>query len=705
MLNLVQKSILLISFSILSIAHAEIDTDKLGGRVEAVTSSGETLLFPTLKTDIDIDIQGDLASVTVQQTFANPLNTPLNVTYLFPMNKEAAVYKMVMEVGNEVVHAQIKKKEEAQATFDQAKREGKSAALLKQHRPNMFTQDIANLMPELPMRVTLYYVQTLSKVDGAYEVVIPLVVGPRFQPPHAGIAPKFDDNESQQQTTQFGQWELEALPTYPPVKGLNIPETIDAERVAIQIHLNGGMPIQQVYSRTHQLDINNTDENQRIIQFAKGRVIDNRDFVLHYSLAAQSNQAGLLAYYGEQQGFFSLLIEPPAIPKNHQITAREMVFVLDCSGSMSGLPMDASKAFMREALQNLRPSDTFRIIRFSDSATEFSSVPLSATPQNIQEGISYTNSLYGSGGTMMTEGIKQALQVPVPKNSVRLVTFLTDGYIGNDHEVLKLIKRLLGSARLFALGVGAGVNRFLLSEMGRVGRGFTRYMDPTEEVQAVAKELAQRLQSPVLTDISIDWGELQATQVMPQTVHDLFAGQSVRIQGRYAKSGRYVIKVKGKVQGRVATLPLAIDLPAQGEQGKQGEAIALIWARSAIKDKMRLLNIPNNMRSARISDDVLKQQVTQLGLDFSLITQWTAFIAVSKQKYNPNATQTPNKGVPLPMVKGVTKLAYGSPGRTNQSTRKKSVSVGSGVPEPAMVFGLLLVIMILGWFARKQWQT
>jgi len=709
MFNLVQKSILLICLSIMSIAHAEIYKDKLGGRVEAVTPSGDTLIFPTLKTDIDVDIQGDLASVTVQQTFANPLNTPLNVTYLFPLNKDAAVYKMVMEVGNEVVQAQIKKKEAAQATFEQAKREGKSAALLKQHRPNMFTQDIANLMPELPIKVTLHYVQTLPKVDGAYEVVIPLIVGPRFQPPHAGIAPKLDDNEPQQ-TTQFGQWELEALPTYPPVKGLNIPKTIDAERVAIQIHLNGGMPIQQVYSRTHQLDINKTDDNQRTIQLAKGRVIDNRDFVLHYSLAAQSNQAGLLAYYGEQQGFFSLLIEPPAIPKNDQITAREMVFVLDCSGSMSGLPMEASKAFMREALQNLRPTDTFRIIRFSESATEFSRTPLAATPQNIQDGIRYTNNLHGSGGTMMTEGIKQALQVPVPQDSVRLVTFLTDGYLGNEHEVLKLIKRLLGSARLFALGVGAGLNRFLLAEMGRVGRGFTRYMDPTEDVQAVAKELAQRLQSPVLTDIKIDWGELQPTQVMPQTVHDLFAGQSVRIQGRYAKPGHYVIKVKGNVQGRAATLPLTINLPAQSEQG---EAIALIWARSAIKDKMRLFNSPNKMRRMRRrvsisnndSNNELKQQVTQLGLDFSLVTQWTAFVAVSKQKYNPNAAQTLTQAVPLPMVKGVTKHAYGNSSRTKLPTRKKSVSVGSGVPEPAMVFGLLLVIIILGWFVRKQLQT
>jgi len=687
MLNSQKSLLFLIFLMLIPIAHAKIDIDKLGGRLEAVTPEGDTLIFPTLKTDIEVDIQGDLATVAVQQTFENPLNTPLNVTYLFPLNKEAAVYKMIMEVGDERIRAQIKKVEEAQATFERAKQEGKSAALLKQHRPNMFTQDIANLMPGLPIKVTLHYVQTLPKVDKAYELVIPLVVGPRFQPA--------DDKP----TTQFGKWELEALPSYPPVKGLALPKSIEAKRVAIQIRLNGGMPIQQVSSQTHQIDTQMSGDNQRIIRLAKNRLIDNRDFVLRYSLNGETHQAGLLAYYqSEPQGFFSLLIEPPAIPQADQITPREMVFVLDCSGSMRGLPLNASKAFMREALQNLRPSDTFRIIRFSGSATEFSRVPLPATPENIQRGIRYTDSLYGSGGTMMTEGIRQAFNVPVPEGAIRLVTFLTDGYIGNEYKVLSLIKKLIGSARLFAFGVGAGLNRFLLSEMGHVGRGFTRYMDPTENVQTVAKELAQRLQSPVLTDITVDWGDLQPTQLMPQTIPDLFAGQSIRIQGRYAKSGRHVIKIKGNVNGRAATMPLEILFP---EQSEQGEAIALIWARSAIKENMRLLNTPSYNRSAR--DNNLKQQVTQLGLNFSLVTQWTAFVAVSEKNYNPNPTSTPNRDIPLPMVKGVDKQAYGNSNQTGTAPKAGNFT-GAAVPEPAMLFGLFFVMMILGWFLIRRSQ-
>jgi len=268
------------------------------------------------------------------------------------------------------------------------------------------------------------------------------------------------------------------------------------------------------------------------------------------------------------------------------------------------------------------------------------------------------------------------------------------GYIGNEYEVLRLIKEIIGSARLFAFGVGTGLNRFLLSEMGHVGRGFTRYMDPTENVQTVAKELAQRLQSPVLTDITVDWGDLQPTQLMPQTIPDLFAGQSIRIQGRYAKYGRHVIKIKGNVNGRAATMPLEILFP---EQSEQGEAIALIWARSAIKEKMRLLNT----RSAR--DNNLKQQVTQLGLNFSLVTQWTAFVAVSEKNYNPNPTYTPNRDIPLPMVKGVNKQAYGNQSRSRTAPNAGNFT-GAAVPEPAILFGLFLVMMILGFFLIRRSQ-
>lgn len=686
--------------------------DDLGGRIEAQVE-GKSATFPLLKTDIDADVQGDLATVTVTQTFANPLNQPVNATYLFPLNETAAVNAMTMEIGDERVQAKIQRIEEARATFQKAHSEGRSAALLTQHRPNMFTQDIANLMPGLPIKVTLKYAQTVPRVDGAYELVIPLVVGPRYQPQGSGVAPGetaprggIQHWDAQTGTSggatrtdskaSYGQWEVEQLPAYPPVFELHAPAQIDPERVGLVVHLNAGMAINTLESRTHPITTQTPDQEKAEIRLANGRTLDNRDFVLRYTLAGTRTQAGLLAYWDQRGGFFSLLLEPPQMPAAAEITPREMVFVLDCSGSMSGLPIDASKAFMRAALRKLRPTDSFRIIRFSDSANEFSSQPLLATPQNIQAGLRYTDSLSGEGGTEMSTGIRQALAPPVPTGAIRMVTFLTDGYIGNEAEVLSLLKANLQDARLYAFGVGTGINRYLLSEMGRVGRGFVRFMDPTEDLEKVSGELADRLQSPVLTDIQIDWGGMEASELSPDPIPDLFAGQSLRIQGRYSRPGAHEITIRGLVQGRPATLPLKIELP---ESSSQGEAVAIIWARSLISDLYyRITTGANHSGSGEetIPTEALKQRVTDLGLNFSLVTQWTAFVAVSEKIYNPNPTDTPTLPVAVPQVKGVSEAAYGE---TAVVPVTGTVAfTGHGGPEPEFWFGLLLMGLLLAGF-------
>ena len=362
----------LICFVFLIDAHAFTEND-LGGSVQA-TVDGKTFHFPALQTDIRVKAQGDLTTVTVTQIFENPTSVPLNATYLFPMNKDAAVHAMTMEVGDEIIQAEIHRIEEAKKKFETAKRQGKAASLLTQHRPNMFTQHIANLMPGLPIKVTLVYDQIVPRVDGSYELVIPLIVGPRYQPAHSGKPPQVVDDgvtvgiKKVTSETQFNQWEIETLPSYPDVSGLTIPDTISKDRVSIHIDLEAGTVIPNLYSRTHTIEVTG-DDKQKSITLADGRTIDNRDFVMRYQLAGKNTRPAFLTYNDSKDGYFSLLIEPPASPKAKDITAREMVFVLDTSGSMDGQPIDASKVFMRHALNNLRTQDYFRIIRFSNNAT------------------------------------------------------------------------------------------------------------------------------------------------------------------------------------------------------------------------------------------------------------------------------------------------------------------------------------------------
>lgn len=675
----------------------------MGGTIEAL-ADGKKINFPLLKTEMLAKVKGDLVTVTVKQTFTNPTAKPLHATYLFPLNQDAAVHKMVMEVGDERVEAKIQRIEEAKATFEHAKQQGKAAALLTEHRPNMFTQDIANLMPKLPVQVTLTYSQTLPKVDGQYELVLPLVVGPRYQPAGAGVAPTPDTKINSK--TTYGQWEVEDLPAYPEVAGLNSPEIIDQDRVAIRVELDGGLPIAELSSKTHGISEKNVSQNQRVIQLAEGKTVDNKDFVLRYRLSGNTTQAGLLAHQDKRGGFFSLQLEPPAVPTAKDIAAREMVFVLDTSGSMDGEPIAASKLFMQHALHNLHPNDYFRIIHFSNNAEEFTAQPVAATPENIKQGLLYVDALTADGGTEIPTAIEQAFGKLAQQDTLRMVVFLTDGYIGNEAEVLTQIAEKIGDARVYALGVGTSVNRFLLEEMAIRGRGFARFIDPTEKADDVAIKLASKLESPILTDITVDWGDLQVSGISPSKIPDLFAGGAVRIQGKYQQSGQHTIKVSGLVNGRKAELPITVNLPDSAgiNSSEQDNPIPVIWARSQIADAMRQINTPSYMRPEGIAENDLKDKVTKLGLDFSLTTQWTAFVAVSQKIVNEHPEQAEHSNVPLPMVKGVTEKAYGESQQLAAAQPMMTAQHFSGgaTPEPSTIAGLMIMAAIGAWTVYRR---
>lgn len=651
------------------------------GMLEA-TLKGERVSLPSLGIEVEADVIGDLATVKVIQTFTNPFATPLHATYLFPLNEGAAVYEMTMEVGDERVRAVIKEKAEAQKTFETAKAEGKAASLVTEHRPNMFTQDVANLMPGLPIRVEIKYVRPVERRDGVYRLVVPLVVGPRFVP----------SQTSETLPVPMSPAASPPLPRYPPVSELVNPTAVEKDRVKLRVRIDGGMPITDVDSRTHKIEARALAASRYEVNLAGGKTVDNRDFVLTYKLGGQRTTAGLLAYRDARGGFFSLMIEPPETPAADEVGAREMVFLLDCSGSMSGVPLEASKAFVRRALRGLRATDTFRVIRFGDEATEYSTTPLAATSESVEKAVAYVDALNGQGGTMMTKGIEQALGAPVVPGSLRIVTFLTDGYIGNEQEVLSVVRRHLGEARLYAFGVGTGVNRYLLEKLGKMGRGFTRYMDPTEQIEDVAGELVARLDAPVLTDITIDWGGLSPDSLTPERLPDLFAGDTVRLQGHYDRPGSYEVKITGKLGGRTATLPLKVTLP---ERSGSGEAVALIWARATIDELMDTLATPEPARDPLIGDDDIRQLVTELGLEFSLMTRWTSFVAVSERIYSDDPSKTKTLPVPLHPVEGVSGKAYGDQGGQLASVGAGAALAfsGSSTPEPATVGGLLVIAL------------
>ena len=404
--HLIHSSMALASIS----ERTELEEGQSGQIIANV--NGRQISLPLLKMDYDVDVNGHVATVSLTQTFINSGSIPLNATYLFPLNQKAAVYGMEMKVGDEVIKAIIKRKDEARKTFEQAKSEGKVATLLSQHRPNMFTQDVANLMPGKPVTVTLRYLQLIPKIDDAYELVIPMVVGPRYE---GKLEPKLaatlgvdeetsiesiptapEDITSEQ--IQVSGWNIDKLPAYPKIIGFDAPSTIDPNRVTLNMTLDAATPISGVYSQTHALKTLG-DKNKFNITFKNGKDIDNRDLILRYELSKPHEiAAGVLSHKDDRGGFLSFAIEPPKLPSEEVVTPRELVFVLDTSGSMGGAPMEASKTFMRAALKNMRSNDYFRILRFSTNASHFASKSLRATSNNLLRAQNFINGLSAGGG-------------------------------------------------------------------------------------------------------------------------------------------------------------------------------------------------------------------------------------------------------------------------------------------------------------------
>ncbi len=668
---------------------------------------GREVALPSLESDFEASLQGDLATVRVTQTFENPYDEPLHARYIFPLPSDAAVFAMRMLSGDQMIEAEIHEKRAARAVFENAKERGNQAALLDQHRPNVFTQEVANLMPGLPIRVELEYAHVVEKSNGAYRFHIPTVVGPRFvpqaaQPDLAGAPTRREDEPS---ALAIGVWNL---PASPPVAAL---DQVDRERVSIRVALDAGMPIQWIQSPTHRLQVDRTGESTREIELAAGRTLDNKDFELHYQLAGEEVAAGLTTYVDGMDGFLSLLIEPPKDAHGAEITAREMVFVLDCSGSMGGIPMAASKRFMRRTLDNMRPADSFRIIRFSDAATEWSERPMRATPANLRAGARYVEGLGGMGGTHMASGVRAALDPHVEEGVLRIVVFLTDGYIGNDVEIVRLLDSKRGSARLFSFGVGSSVNRYLIEEMARVGRGAARIVRPTEDAEIAADELVERLAAPVLTDIEIDWGDARVADVFPREIPDLFLGQTVRVMGRFDGSSQSRVTIHGKIGGQPVSMPLDVDLPGASANGGglDARALPIIWARSQIEDRMIDYIKPGLSSHKR---DQIQAEVTDFGLAHRLMTQWTSFVAVAKPVVNPGG-EGRHADIAVSQVEGVSDGAYprealpqGGMAPMKAGTNPMLVAQAGGfnghaAPEPSS-WVALLVIAALGfvWLRR-----
>ena len=497
---------------------------------------------------------------------------------------------------------------------------------------------MANIEPGVQVVIEISYVETLKYEDGVFEWVFPMVVGPRYIP-GGGSAP------APMTTGQDTDQVPDASKITPPVtpKG-----TRAGHDISLTIHIEAGMELHDLESTLHEVDIASAMPGQATVTLKNQAEIPNKDFILRYRLASDEISDAFLVHSDERGSFFTLILQPPKRVIPEQLVPRELIFVLDTSGSMRGFPIDKAKEVMSKAIDAMRPDDTFNLITFAGRTQILWDAPRPATAENIAEAQSLLSSLKGGGGTEMMKAINAALVQTKPEGPgpIRVVCFMTDGYVGNDMAIIGAVRKNADTTRVFSFGIGNSVNRFLLDGMAHAGRGEVEYVTLESQAAAAVERFHERILAPVLTDIEIDWGDLPVADVYPKRIPDLFSAKPIMIHGRLTGPAEGVITLRGNTGGGAFEDQIEV---AEPDSPPDHDALASLWARAKVGDLM--MQDMGALQSGTFPED-LKSQITNLGIEFRLMTQFTSFVAVEEMTVTVGGEPT-TITVPVEMPDGV----------------------------------------------------
>jgi Ca-activated chloride channel family protein len=613
--------------------------------------------LPLKDTQVEIAVAGVIADVKVTQRYRNDGTRPIEAEYVFPGSTRAAVYGLTMTVGERRVVAQIREKQQARAEYQAAKSAGKSAALLEQHRPNVFKMSVANILPGDDIAVELRYTELIVPTDSIYELVFPTVVGPRYTTDReAGTSPL----DRWQRNPYLREGEQ-------PPGGFHLEATI-----------NSGIALKEVGSPSHNVQVRYDSAQQAHVDLPReGGNAANRDFILRYRLAGASIESGILLFEGVRENYFLAMIEPPQRVTAAQIPARDYVFIVDVSGSMHGFPLDVTKELMRNLLTGLRPTDTFNVMLFSGSSLVLADAPLPATEENVRRGVAFIDSQSGSGSTELLPALRRALALPGGDDRARSIVVATDGYVTVETEAFDVIRESLGQANLFAFGIGSGVNRYLIEGMARVGQGEPFVVTNEGEAAERAEALRRYIEAPVLTKTRLSATGFDIYDMEPPGIPDVLAQRPVIVFGKW----------RGRRTGQLTLRGLAGDGPfersfdlSKVRPAPDNAALSYLWARGRIArldDYQRLANDPDRV-----------QEITQLGLDYHLLTAYTSFIAVDEVVRNTRPEDAQTVRQPLPLPQGVSNLAVGGEVPTT--------------PEPELLVLVGVSAAVAAWARRRK---
>ncbi|NNB96606.1 hypothetical protein HI113_22160 [Corallococcus exiguus] len=595
----------------------------------------EPRTFSLKHTEVDAEVSGFLASVTVTQVFENPYTSPLEALYVFPLPELAAVDGMEMHIGERVITGVIQTREQARDTYERAKAEGKTAALLDQERPNIFTQSVANILPGETIRVRIHYVERLTYDAGTYRFSFPMVVAPRF----IGGTPL---------PTRQGEGVEPDTTTVPDASRITPPvlsDTRSGHDIQLTVRMDAGLPVHSLRSTTHRVDVKRDGQSRATVSLGRDDRIPNKDFILEYVVADALIRPAVLMHRepGADHGYFLVMLNPQLSPTQREIVPRELYMVLDTSCSQSGLAIEKSKAITKEVLNHLMPEDTFQVLNFDTQVTKFAPTAVPATPENIQNALPYVANFWGGGGTDVNIAAREAMLPTNDPARLRMVLFMTDGLIGGDEQVLgTLQKHLREETRIFSAGVGSSTNRYLITKMGELGRGASTLVNLNRPEEDVAREFEQRMRGPVLTSVVVDTDGLPVSDVYPKSVPDLFAGQPLFLVGKFTGTGDGVLRISGRVRGQVRRFDVPVHFP---EVAPEHDSLKSLWARQRIEEL--------TVEGYRGETPEVVQGITDTALQYHLMSRYTSFVAVEQVARTAPNGESVRELVPVQLPDGM----------------------------------------------------
>jgi len=553
------------------------------------TTDTAGVAFPLLSTNVSATISGVIASVEIEQVYQNSGEQPLDATYIFPMSTNAAVYSMQMILDGRIIDAEIKERAEAQQIFDDANAAGQTATLLDQQRPNVFQMSLANIQPSNVLVVKMKYTELIEPEKGTYQFVFPTIVGPRF-------------------TNGTEEWVFQSI---------NDSLSVANTAFNVDLTINAGMEV-TAECTSHNTEFINDGETAR----CSLATTPGKDFIVDYSLDGNKIETGLLLYEGEEENFFLAMMQPPKADIMYDSPQREYVFIMDISGSMTGEPLEISKAMISNLLDDLNSDDRFNIVFFAGGSKVFSPNSLPVTPQNINSALTFIDNLDAGGGTQLLAAMQTALGMQGTADYSRSFVILTDGLVTVEKEAYELIRQNLNDANFFSFGIGAwGINREIIEGIAYVGEGESFAVTDLANAQNIADTFREYIERPALTNINAEFANINVYDVEPLSIPDVFADRPVIIYGKYDNSNSGTLTLTGdRADTQVSS---TLYFPDYAANADENIAIKYLWARKRIK-------LMSDYGIASNENDTLTvaEEVTQLGLQYGLVTEYTSFVAV-----------------------------------------------------------------------------